>query len=157
MNTKKERHKIIPEVYIVLQKNNKILLMLRQNTGFMDGFYGLPSGHVELYETPVGAIIREAQEEVGIQLQQSNLKSIHTLYRLSVDKQERVGFFFTMVKWKGNPQNKEPHKCQEISWFSVNQLPHNLMPYLKTILTHIDKKVAYSELIENPKKHTNKK
>ena len=37
--------------------------MLRQNTGFMDGFYGLPSGHVELYETPVGAIIREAQEE----------------------------------------------------------------------------------------------
>ena len=44
---KKERFKLICSSYLLLIKDNKILLGLRQNTGYMDGFYHLPAGHKE--------------------------------------------------------------------------------------------------------------
>ena len=62
----KERHKLIPSVYLVLIKNNKILLLRRFNTGFMDGYYSLPAGHVESNETLTSAMVREAKEEIGM-------------------------------------------------------------------------------------------
>ena len=43
----KERHKLIPTVYLVSIKDNKILLLRRFNTGFMDGFYSFPAGYVK--------------------------------------------------------------------------------------------------------------
>lgn len=44
---KKERHKILTAVYAVIIKDNKILLSLRNNSGFMDNWYSLVAGHVE--------------------------------------------------------------------------------------------------------------
>ena len=43
----KERNKIIPASYAVLIKDNKVLLVRRFNTGYEDGKYSLPAGHVE--------------------------------------------------------------------------------------------------------------
>lgn len=44
---KKERHKILTAVYAVIIKDNKILLSLRNNSGFMDNWYSLVAGHVK--------------------------------------------------------------------------------------------------------------
>jgi len=49
-----------------LIKDNKILLYLRQNTGFADGFYSLVAGHVDGNEKVRSSMITEAKEEVGI-------------------------------------------------------------------------------------------
>ena len=54
----KERHKIIPASYLVLIKNNKILLQIRFNTGYEDGKYSRVAGHVDKGETFTEAIIR---------------------------------------------------------------------------------------------------
>ena len=37
--------------FALLRKGSKIAMILRANTGYMDGFYGLPSGKVEYNET----------------------------------------------------------------------------------------------------------
>lgn len=66
---KKQRHKIVPAVFLLLIKNNKVLLLKRQNTGYADGKYSLVSGHVDKGETMQEAIIREAKEEAGIRPQ----------------------------------------------------------------------------------------
>ncbi|KKT86389.1 MAG: NUDIX hydrolase, partial [Microgenomates group bacterium GW2011_GWA1_Microgenomates_45_10] len=64
----KDRHRIIPASYVILQRENKILLQRRYNTGYEDGNYSFVSGHVEQGESYINAIIREAKEEAGVEL-----------------------------------------------------------------------------------------
>lgn len=70
----KERYKIIPTVYLVLIRENKILLLRRYNTGFMDGYYSFPAGHVEANETLTQAMVREAKEEIGVDIKKRRFK-----------------------------------------------------------------------------------
>jgi 8-oxo-dGTP pyrophosphatase MutT (NUDIX family) len=55
-------------VYLALVRENQVLLLKRQNTGFEDGNFGLIAGHVEKAESITQAVIREASEESGIRL-----------------------------------------------------------------------------------------
>ena len=64
----KERLKIIPGIYLVLIKDNKILLLRRYNTGNDDGNYSLVGGHVDDGEAYKDAMIREAKEEADIEI-----------------------------------------------------------------------------------------
>ncbi len=43
----KDRFKLIPAVFLLLIKNNRILLSQRYQTGYRDGFYSVPGGHLE--------------------------------------------------------------------------------------------------------------
>jgi 8-oxo-dGTP pyrophosphatase MutT (NUDIX family) len=79
---KKERPAIIPTVYLILVRNSKTLLSRRCNTGFQDGNYSLPAGHLSNNEeTFVQAMIREAREEVGVEISPVDLQLIHVMHR----------------------------------------------------------------------------
>ena len=143
----KERFKVIPAVYLVLIKDNKVLLLKRQNTGFKDNEYGLPSGHVEGFEQDESlsqALIRESKEEIGITLDPKNLKLIHVMNRPRTDA-ERVDFFFTTNSWQGIINNVEPNKCAELDWYDLNDLPDNTIDYIRIALNNILQKSFYSE------------
>jgi mutator protein MutT len=143
----KERHKIVPAAYIILTKGSKIFLARRFNTGYEDGKYSLPAGHVEAGETFTQCIIREAEEEIGIILNTADLKMAHAMQRLPLKDQnnERVDIFFTTNKWEGEITNKEPHKCDDLSWFDLNKIPENIIPYVKHAIECINKDIIYSE------------
>jgi 8-oxo-dGTP diphosphatase len=141
-----QRHKIIPASYLILEKNKKILLLKRYNTGFKDGQYSLISGHIEQNESATNCIIREAKEEAGIQIKKADLKLSLVLHRKSdQDLEERVDFFFKAKKWEGEIINKEPNKCLELDWFDKNNLPKKTIDYLKKALIEINKKNHYLE------------
>src|SRR3989338_2613481 len=46
-----QHHTLRCAAYAFVIKEHKILLILRKNTGWMDGKYGLPAGHLEKDET----------------------------------------------------------------------------------------------------------
>jgi 8-oxo-dGTP diphosphatase len=141
-----EIHKITPASYLILEKNQKILLLKRFNTGFKDGQYSLISGHIEKNESATNCIIREAKEEVGIQIKKEDLKLSLVLHRKSdQNSEERVDFFFKAKKWKGEIINKEPNKCSELNWFNKNKLPKKTINYIKKVLNEINKKSHYLE------------
>jgi 8-oxo-dGTP pyrophosphatase MutT (NUDIX family) len=146
---KKIRHKIVPASYLILIKNDKVFLLRRYNTGYHDGMYGLCAGHVEEKETFREAIIREAKEEVGIDLKIKDLKIIHVMQRYAlpnpVELRDRVDIFIKVDKWKGEPKNMEPHKCDDANWFSLNSLPKNTIPFVRKVLENIRKGQFYSE------------
>jgi len=139
-----ERHKIIPASYLVLIKNNKILLQRRFNTGYEDGKYSVVAGHVDKGETFTKAIIREVKEEAGITLQAEDLSVVHVMNR-NIQDNERIDVFFIAEKWTGNIENKEPNKCDDLSWFDLDDMPDNVIPYIKEAITCIKNKVIYSE------------
>ena len=142
----KERFKIIPAVYLILQKDNQILLLRRYNTGYEDGNYSLPAGHVDGDESFTQAMIREAHEEAGIVLKPEYIEVAHVQHRCCQDfKNERVDVFIKACNWEGDPVNKEPHKCDDLSWFDVNNLPENVVPCVRQAIEHILENKFYSE------------
>lgn len=92
----KDRFKVVPSVYLLMIRGGKILLMRRFKTGYFDGYYGLPAGHLEKEEMPAGGTIREAYEEAGVRLKKEDLRFVHLLYRMSniPVPHERADFFF---------------------------------------------------------------
>jgi 8-oxo-dGTP pyrophosphatase MutT (NUDIX family) len=147
MNYIQKKHQNVAAAYLMLFKNNKILLLRRFNTGYEDGNYSVVAGHVERKESFTQCIIREAEEEAGILLEQSNLRVVHVMHRNSgtVENNERIDVFFVAKKWKGEIVNKEPNRCDGLSWFYLNNLPENVIPYIKQAIDGIKDKIYYSE------------
>ena len=137
------RFKIIPEVHLILERDNQLLLLRRYNTGYEDGNYSLVAGHVDGGETFAAAMVREAWEEAGLELVGSQLELMHTMHRLS--DTERLSLFFRAVEWQGEPRNVEPHKCDDLSWFNRHTLPENMVPYIRAALGYFEQGKPYSE------------
>jgi 8-oxo-dGTP diphosphatase len=116
-------------VHLFLIQDDKILLLRRYSTGYEDGNYSVVAGHLDGGEKIVTAAIREAKEEVGIDIQEKDVEIVQMMHRISND--ERIDFFVTVSAWDGEITNKEPHKCDALSWFPLDRLPENTIPYVR--------------------------
>lgn len=127
------RFTLVPAAYVYLRREGEVLLQARQNTGFMDGHWAAAiAGHVEAGESVVDAAVREAREEVGVQIPVSALKPLTTLHRRqgSADPvEQRVDFFFECWSWVGAPAIREPVKTAELRWFPLDALPEPIPPH----------------------------
>ncbi|WP_255720709.1 NUDIX domain-containing protein [Frankia sp. CiP3] len=132
-----ERYRSIVDVYVLLRRNGKILLMERANTGYADGQLCPPSGHLEQGESVIDGAIREAAEEVGITLTSEQLSCAHVVHHRNSDGQGRIGFFFAAARWRGEPTNREPHKCAGLSWADPDDLPRNTVGYTAAAVAQI--------------------
>ncbi len=143
-----ERHKVIPAVYLIMRrKDGKVLLIQRQNTGYMDGYYGLPSGHVEKGEPSLAAIIREAKEEVGVDVNAEDIRLVHLMHRMAEERDhERIDMGFETSVWKGEPYNAEPDKCGGLLWADPKDLPKKTIVSVALILEYAAAGTPYSDL-----------
>jgi 8-oxo-dGTP diphosphatase len=130
--------------YLVLELDGKLLLLKRKNTGFEDGNWGLVSGHIDGNETARQAMVREALEESGLYLSVDDLELVHVMHRKGA-RDERIDFFFRSSRWSGHPVNKEPDKCEELKWFTKDELPENTINYIRQALECIMRGQKYSE------------
>lgn len=120
------------DVFLLLTMQDKVLLALRQGTGFADGMWNLPSGKAETAETAVAAVIREAHEELGIRLSGHEINFAATVHCRNSDTDIRLGLFFQAAAKEtplGVPYNAEPHKCAKLAWYPMTMLPAATMPY----------------------------
>ena len=129
--------------YLILRQEDQVLLHLRKNTGYMDGYWGLISGHVEDGEGAIAAIVRETLEEADIVLDPAQLSVAHVLHRKS--DRLNVDIFFECSNWKGMIRNKEPDKCAALEFFQVHDLPAHIIDYIATVLKTIPYGKCYSE------------
>ncbi len=143
----KERHANIPASYMMLLKDDKILLLRRFNTGYEDGNYSLPAGHVDAEENFTQCVVRETREEIGVLVEFDDAKVVHIMHRDSGTQgnNERVDVFFVAKKWQGEVVNKEPTKCDNLEWFDVDKLPENVIPYIRQAIDGMKDKKYYSE------------
>jgi len=139
-----ERFKLIVSVYLFLIKDNKILLSRRCNTGYEDGNYSLPAGHLDDNESVTNGLLREVKEEIGIKLNPQHVKLVHIMHRKESDI--RVDLFFTAKDYQGKITNAEPEKCDDLQWFPLKKLPKNTVPYISLALKNHLKNILYSEV-----------
>lgn len=141
-DTEPQRHKVTGDVHLLLRRNNEVLFGRRQNTGFEDGAWHLPSGHLEAGESVVEALIREADEEIGVAIEANDVQFTHIMHNSSSGG--RVAFFFTVRSWRGEPTNREPDKCGTLEWFAADALPDHMIAYCRTAMDNITEGQSFS-------------
>jgi 8-oxo-dGTP diphosphatase len=121
-------------VHLFFFRENQILILRRFNTGFRDGEYSVPAGHLDGGETVMQAAIREGKEEVGVDIAEHNMVFSTVMHR--IEDEERVDFFVQVHQWQGEPFNGEPDKCDDVRWVDMNMLPENTVPYVRQALSN---------------------
>lgn len=129
----KERFLTKSAVILMLIRNTdsgeEILLQKRKNTGYMDGFYDLSaSGHVEENEPMTSTLIREAKEEIGIDIMLEDIEFVTMMHTKTPETgQLYYNGFFKVIKYKKEIKINELEKCEELKWFKLNELPKNIL------------------------------
>lgn len=147
LDMKREKYRSLVAVYVVLVNDkNELLLARRKNTGYRDGFYEMPAGHLEDGESLRESAVRELLEETGVKASVDDLEFVEALHRKSTDDRVYVDFFFRLTKWEGEPSIQEPDKCDHMAWFPMDALPDNIVPHQKYVLTDRAENKTYREV-----------
>ena len=124
-------------VHLLFFRGEQVLLLRRFNTGYADGQYSVPAGHLDGGETVIAAAAREGLEETGVHIRVEDIAFSSVVHRKGDD--ERVDFFVHVRSWQGEPSNTEPDKCDELRWVNLEELPDTVIPYVrKAIQNHRD-------------------
>ncbi len=115
---------VLVSAVALIDLDGRILLAQRPEGKPMAGLWEFPGGKVEPGETPEQALIRELQEELGIDTWQSCLAPL-TFASHTYDEFHLLMPLFACRKWNGIPESKEG---QALKWVRVNQLKDYPMP-----------------------------
>lgn len=146
-----ERFKVPSASILMLIKeengSRKVLLQRRKNTGFGDGLWDLScSGHVEHGESMSQAIVREAEEELGIIIDVRSLEFFVLVHkRESKIDLTYYNAYFVCHDFIGEPHICESDKCSELKWFDLNHLPQDILDDRKLAVDSFKNGVHYIE------------
>ncbi|OIQ80250.1 8-oxo-dGTP diphosphatase [mine drainage metagenome] len=103
-------------VAVILRENGQVLLGQRPEGKPWAGWWEFPGGKIEAGETPMHALQRELQEELGIEA----VDATPWLTRTFAYPERTVKLrFFTVRRWVGEPHGREN---QQLSWQSLSAL-----------------------------------
>lgn len=136
---------VIADAYVIVRRENEVLLLHRTGTGYKDDQWGPPSGKVEAGETFSEAAVRELAEETGIDVSPRDLRLLHVLERVPTSGAHWVGMFFEVHLAGVVPVNREPHKHGALNFFPACALPDSTVDYVRHVLDVASRGEHYSE------------
>lgn len=120
-------------VFVALERGEEIFLLRRSNTGWNDGKWTLPSGHVDKGERVKFAAVREVEEEAGVKIGEQDLTFIYVHYVHDA----YTNFYFKVTKWEGEPTLAEPHLASEMGWFRKDALPPDTIRHVQEVVEQV--------------------
>ena len=108
----------------LIDADDRVLLAQRPEGKAMAGLWEFPGGKVQDGETPEAALIRELEEELGIDTHESCLAPIGFASHAYDDFHLLMPLFVCRV-WEGTPQ---PREGQKLAWVRPNALREYPMP-----------------------------
>ncbi len=115
---------ILVSAVALIDRDGRVLLAQRPPGKSMAGLWEFPGGKVEPGETPEAALIRELQEELGINTWASCLGPLTFASHAYADFHLLMPLF-ACRKWEGIPQGKEG---QTLAWARATELRDYPMP-----------------------------
>lgn len=117
-----------------LVRDDRVLLAHRRpdKRAYPD-VWDLPGGVVEAGESELGALTRELNEELGVQIVTS---SASHLCRLAAGPSDEPALLsaWLVPEWQGTPANVAPEEHDDIGWFTVEEFPPPGHPLLRQAL-----------------------
>lgn len=115
---------VLVSAVALIDADGRVLLAQRPEGKSMAGLWEFPGGKVEPGETPEQALIRELQEELGIDTWESCLAPL-TFASHGYDDFHLMMPVFACRKWQGTPQSQEG---QPLKWVRPAELRDYPMP-----------------------------
>lgn len=115
---------VLVSAVALIDVDGRVLLGQRPEGKSMAGLWEFPGGKVETGETPEAALVRELNEELGIDTWESCLAPL-TFASHSYEKFHLLMPLFACRKWYGTPQSREN---QALKWVKANELTNYPMP-----------------------------
>lgn len=154
-----EEYKMNTVVFVLLTRGNgsrrEMLFQLRKNTSYMSGMYDFSaSGKIDPGESAKDAVLREAYEEAKVVIDPRDLHFFHVRHETA---ENHLKLFFWAEKWtvdgqeNANPQIGEPEKCGGLQWTTYQNLPENLIPFLRQVLYYGLLREPYSDDLHDAK------
>jgi 8-oxo-dGTP diphosphatase len=143
----------IPACYLILEKpDGEWLFVLREDTGYMDGDYGLIGGSVEPGESFDEGAVREGAEEAGVTVRTDDIRLVHVMHRNKAPEtkpdgtamEPRIDTYWLTHVWSGKPVNGEPQRHAAIQWLDPDALPVNVVDFQAVAIKAIREGKPYS-------------
>ncbi|MEU6814196.1 NUDIX domain-containing protein [Streptomyces sp. NPDC046860] len=130
------RHTVPVDVHLILRRESgtgpEVLVSRRAGAVYAAGLWHLPSGHLDgPHEDMTGALIREAREETGVVVGRADVRAAVGVHHRAPGGDARVGFFFEVLRWAGEPRLMEPHLCDAMTWARLDALPDPMVAYCR--------------------------
>lgn len=119
-----DRPIVLVSAVALLDADNRVLLAQRPEGKSMAGLWEFPGGKLDPGETPEAALIRELDEELGIDTHESCLAPIGFASH-GYDDFHLLMPLFVCRKWHGTPT---PREGQTLAWVRPNALRDYPMP-----------------------------
>lgn len=140
-----EREKFLSSIYLILKNDDgQILLQRRQGTKLWPGFLALPAGHIDKGENAYEAAIREAREELGIEISLDDIVDTYVVNRKNKSLPSYYDVYFEISKYIGEIKINEPEKCSELVWVDPNNLPYDMIDFEKEAIDNNYKGIKFS-------------
>ncbi|MGC6497804.1 MAG: (deoxy)nucleoside triphosphate pyrophosphohydrolase [Candidatus Puniceispirillaceae bacterium] len=115
---------ILVSAVALVDRDGRVLLAQRPPGRSMAGLWEFPGGKIESGETPEAALIRELDEELGIDTAESCLAPL-TFASHGYDEFHLLMMVFVCRKWSGTPR---PMEGGELAWVRAAKLRDYAMP-----------------------------
>lgn len=122
-------------VHMLIMDNGKVLLQKRKGSKLWPGYYALPAGHIDEGENQYDALVREAKEELDIEIDPKDIEKSYVVLRrnfFEIDGKKLepyIDYYFEISKYQGTPRIAELDKCDELVWADINNLPEPFVNY----------------------------
>ena len=129
---KTEREQFLSSIYLIIKnEDGEVLLQRRQGTKLWPGYLALPAGHIDKGENAYEAAIREAREELGIEITTNDIVDTFIANRKNKSLPPYYDVYFEISKYVGEIKIAEPEKCSELVWCNPNNLPEDMIDFEK--------------------------
>ncbi|MCI7083665.1 MAG: NUDIX domain-containing protein [Tenericutes bacterium] len=144
---KKDREKFLSSIYLIIKNNEgKILLQRRQGSKLWPGFLALPAGHLDVGEDAYEAAIREAKEELDINITVDNISDVFVVNRKNKSLLPYYDVYFELNGYNGEIKINEPNKCSELVWSNIKSLPEDMIEFEKIALNNYLNGIKFSTI-----------
>lgn len=121
----------------ILNDNNELLLQKRA-VPVEKGYWSIPGGRLEMFETLNQAVVRETKEETDLDIEVVSLMGICD-HIIKAENAHWVATNYLCKIKSGEAKIMEPDKASDMKWFSLDGLPENLTITTKKALNDYKK------------------
>lgn len=119
-------------------RQGRILVQQRPQGTQMAGLWEFPGGKMEAGETPEAALVRELDEELGIQVDEADLEPFH-FASAPLEARHLLLLLYRCTRWAGEPV---AHQATALQWLKPEELVGLPMP--PADIPFIDALIRYS-------------
>ena len=106
-----------------LVRDDRVLLVHRRpDKAANPDVWDLPGGLIEAGESELGALARELQEELGVQIAPGSVSHLCRLIAGPADGPALLSAWLVR-DWQGTPANVAPEEHDGMGWFGLEDLP----------------------------------